>query len=259
MAKVKIQGNASGTGILTVTAPDTSTDRTITLPDTTGTLLDENSSLPAANLTGTVADARISALTASKLTGALPALDGSALTGISADYVKIATTGDITSGTSYTIDNCFSSTYHNYKIVFDVKTGGSQHSSNYVGFRFRTGGTSGSDLTSTTHMRNVRKYSGHTTREVYAHDRDVIYESYCRLDTGLYGDIEVYRNNTSTPIYYHASMVGTHPGNSECFPYESNGVNHTNNNTITGIRVYLYSGETTEAWSGRMTVYGLKR
>ena len=32
---------------------------------------------------GTVADARISALTASKLTGALPAIDGSALTGIS--------------------------------------------------------------------------------------------------------------------------------------------------------------------------------
>ena len=39
MAKVKIQGHASGTGILTVTAPNTSTDRTLTLPDATGTLL----------------------------------------------------------------------------------------------------------------------------------------------------------------------------------------------------------------------------
>ena len=39
MAKVKIQGHASGTGILTVTAPNTSTDGTITLPDATGTLL----------------------------------------------------------------------------------------------------------------------------------------------------------------------------------------------------------------------------
>jgi hypothetical protein len=38
MAKVKIQGHASGTGVLTVTAPNTSTDRTITLPDATGTL-----------------------------------------------------------------------------------------------------------------------------------------------------------------------------------------------------------------------------
>jgi hypothetical protein len=38
MAKVKIQGNASGTGVLTVTAPNTSTDRTITLPDSTATI-----------------------------------------------------------------------------------------------------------------------------------------------------------------------------------------------------------------------------
>ena len=39
--------------------------------------------LPAGNLTGTVADARISTLTASKLTGALPAISGANLTGIS--------------------------------------------------------------------------------------------------------------------------------------------------------------------------------
>ena len=50
MAKVKIQGHASGTGILTVTAPNTSTDRTITLPDATGTLL--NSDGDGSSLTG---------------------------------------------------------------------------------------------------------------------------------------------------------------------------------------------------------------
>jgi len=50
MAKVKIQGHASGTGILTVTAPNTSTNRTITLPDATGTLLNSDGS--GASLTG---------------------------------------------------------------------------------------------------------------------------------------------------------------------------------------------------------------
>ena len=39
MAKVKITGHASGTGVVTVTAPNTSTDRTITLPDSTDTLI----------------------------------------------------------------------------------------------------------------------------------------------------------------------------------------------------------------------------
>jgi len=36
MSKVKIQGNASGTGTLTISAPNTNTDRTLTLPDTAG-------------------------------------------------------------------------------------------------------------------------------------------------------------------------------------------------------------------------------
>lgn len=39
MSLVKIQGNASGTGILTIAAPNTNTDRTLTLPDNTGTIL----------------------------------------------------------------------------------------------------------------------------------------------------------------------------------------------------------------------------
>ena len=51
-----------------------------TLPAVSGANL---TNLPAGNLTGTVADARISTLTASKLSGALPAIDGSALTGVS--------------------------------------------------------------------------------------------------------------------------------------------------------------------------------
>ena len=65
MAKVKIQGHASGTGVLTVTAPNTSTDRTITLPDSTGTILDNTSTLDA-----------------TKLSGNLPAISGANLTGI---------------------------------------------------------------------------------------------------------------------------------------------------------------------------------
>lgn len=42
MSKVKIQGSASGTGIFTVAAPATNTDRTITLPDATSTLMTTN-------------------------------------------------------------------------------------------------------------------------------------------------------------------------------------------------------------------------
>ena len=66
MSKVSITGNASGTGTFTIAAPNSNTDRTLTLPDEAGTVLTSASSLAAANLTGT-----------------LPAIDGSNLTGIS--------------------------------------------------------------------------------------------------------------------------------------------------------------------------------
>ena len=52
-----------------------------TLPSTSAANL---TNIPAGNLTGTVADARISALTASKLTGALPAISGASLTNLPA-------------------------------------------------------------------------------------------------------------------------------------------------------------------------------
>jgi hypothetical protein len=39
MSKVSLSGNASGTGIFTIASPNSNTDRTLTLPDQTGTLL----------------------------------------------------------------------------------------------------------------------------------------------------------------------------------------------------------------------------
>jgi len=39
MSKVQLSGNASGTGIFTIASPNSNTDRTLTLPDNTGTLL----------------------------------------------------------------------------------------------------------------------------------------------------------------------------------------------------------------------------
>lgn len=44
MSNVKIQGNASGTGTLTISSPNTNTDRSLTLPDTAGEILTKDSS-----------------------------------------------------------------------------------------------------------------------------------------------------------------------------------------------------------------------
>ena len=71
--------NLSATNLTSGTVPDARFPAT--LPAASATNL---TNIPAGNLTGTVADARISTLTASKLSGALPAIDGSNLTGLQA-------------------------------------------------------------------------------------------------------------------------------------------------------------------------------
>ena len=45
MSKVQLQGNASGTGIFTIASPNSNTDRTLTLPNSTGTLLNDSTTL----------------------------------------------------------------------------------------------------------------------------------------------------------------------------------------------------------------------
>ena len=124
MAKVKIQGHASGTGILTVTAPNTSTDRTITLPDATGTLLNSDGS--AASLT---------AIPAANITGTLPAISGASLTALNATNLGSGTvpTARLGSGTAssstilygdQTYKTAPSGLYSSVAIIGDVKSAG---------------------------------------------------------------------------------------------------------------------------------------
>lgn len=61
MSKVAIAGNASGTGTFTIQAPNSNTDRVLSLPDEAGTILTTSSdvltsasSIPAANITGSL-------------------------------------------------------------------------------------------------------------------------------------------------------------------------------------------------------------
>jgi hypothetical protein len=49
MSLVKVQGNASGTGIFTIASPNSNTDRTLTLPDATGTVLAGTASASTTN------------------------------------------------------------------------------------------------------------------------------------------------------------------------------------------------------------------
>jgi hypothetical protein len=70
MTKIAIVPNAAGSGTFTIEAPNSNSNRTLTLPDAAGELLTDVSDLPATNLTGDVAAARIT--TALNATGSAP-------------------------------------------------------------------------------------------------------------------------------------------------------------------------------------------
>ena len=99
MASIKLTGDTSG--VITVSAPAAAGTNTLTLPATTGTILDTNS-----------------ALVSSKLTGALPAIDGSALTGISSGGKTLLGTLTTTSGTSHALASVNLSSFNTLQLVF---------------------------------------------------------------------------------------------------------------------------------------------
>ena len=92
MANLKLSGDTSG--VITVAAPAEAGTNTLTLPATTGTILDTNS-----------------ALASSKLTGALPAISGAALTGITSGGLTQLASFATTSGTTVAITGLDLSTY----------------------------------------------------------------------------------------------------------------------------------------------------
>ena len=86
-SKIVVNNIESDAGISSVTlvsniAGEDSTQNISGINSVTATTF--HGSLDSSNLTGTVADARISSLTASKLSGALPAISGANLTSLPA-------------------------------------------------------------------------------------------------------------------------------------------------------------------------------
>ncbi|MGJ8660394.1 MAG: hypothetical protein ACSHXL_00015 [Bacteroidota bacterium] len=104
MSKIALEPNAAGTGTFTIASPDSNTNRTLTLPDETGTMLTSVSAIPAANLTG-----------------ALPAIDGSALTGVANPvkaWVNFNGTGTVAIRDSFNVSSITDLGIGDYRVNF---------------------------------------------------------------------------------------------------------------------------------------------
>lgn len=128
MSKVQLQGNASGTGIFTIASPNSNTDRTLTLPDSSGTL----ATTAAGSVTRT-------------MLGSLGAVDLVAQT---------VTTGS--SDGSISFNNVFTSAYKSYFIVLNLKLPGAGANDLYLRYR-----NAGSDI-NTSYGYQVSFYASDT-------------------------------------------------------------------------------------------------
>ena len=103
------------------------------------------SAIGTTELAGSIPDSKIAAMAASKLTGAMPALNGSALTNVTgASMVKLAST-TVASGSAtdyaFNFTNVFSSTYDDYFFVFKIVSNEASHNGNVMYAQFGNGGT----------------------------------------------------------------------------------------------------------------------
>jgi hypothetical protein len=158
MSKVQLQGNVSGTGVFTIASPNSNTDRTLTLPDNTGTILTTGS-------TGVVTQSML----ASSVAGNGPAFFAYSNTATTISQNTFTTV--IMDVEVYDTNNCFNtSTYRftpnvagyyqiNMNVSYSQNTGGA--TSNFVcsvgrnGSEYQRGSGSGIETTSGNYYANA--------------------------------------------------------------------------------------------------------
>ena len=151
MSNVKIEGNASGTGTFTIAAPNSNTDRTLTLPDEAGTVLTSVSDVAASALTGDIAAARI--------TDALNA-GGSAPVYACRAWVNFNGTGTVAIRASGNVSSITDNGAGQYTVNFTTSMPDANYSTNVTVSTDPNGGTSFGSMVGHTNYGSLPTTSG---------------------------------------------------------------------------------------------------
>ena len=207
---------------------------------------------------GTSLPSTITSLDATVLSGNLPAISGANLTGISSAFVQ---TGRVllSSNTSITLDNCFTSTYENYLMVFSDINATADSQGLYM--RFRTGGSSGSTDTASQYRYACRYFDDDGTP---SSNTGVDQSRFQLADDseesaawkGYNGTFTVYQPqlNTSTRMTGHGSFT-RNTASDEDIVSSHNAMHYGRDARHTGIYLYYGSGDIRSGAS--VTVWGI--
>lgn len=124
MTRITIAPNASGTGVMTLAAPNTNTDRTITLPDATGTM--NISGLANEVPAGSAGSPSIYSTGDSNTGVFFPAADTVAVATAGVERLRVDSSGNLQfSGTGQRILGDFSNATDTSKLLFQTTTANS--------------------------------------------------------------------------------------------------------------------------------------
>jgi hypothetical protein len=188
----------------------------------------------------------------------LPAISGANLTGISSAFVQ---TGRVLLGsnTSITLDNCFTSSYENYLIVFsDINCTVDDQT---LQMRFRTGGSSGSTDTASQYRYACRYFDddgglSSNTGVDQSSIRIADGSEESAAWKGYNGTFTIYQPqvNTSTRMTGHGSFT-RNTASDEDVVASYNAMHYDSDAQHTGIYLYYSSGDIRSGAS--VTVWGI--
>ena len=180
----------------------------------------------------------------------------------------LVTSGNVTDGsgssTAITVDNCFTSTYTAYRVLFwDLMTDGGTNST-APRWVFRTGGSSGSDYTGTKYnARCLRNYSGHSTYETDNADEAAYFTigysatnlgSSDSNNAGLLDFLIVGTNGFQVKCLW--DYVADHSGTDPSTIWNQGGGAVSQTTAITGFK--FYSNDSRNFTHYRYRIYGIK-
>jgi len=231
MSKIALSPNASGSGTVTITAPNTNTNRTIALPDESGTLLSSGS--------------------------ALPAIDGSALTGVGKVSVISSSDTGASNVANLEIDLPTDSKYRYFQLVITGAWGGGGDP--YM--RFRKSGDSTFDSSSNAYNWIINSVHHGTNSSA---KRSSNGDNYARLAWYTMGNaatetstwmFEFFATNTNKRSYAYFRRYGVDTSNDQTA--DMGGFRHNGHEGVVDrLRFYQASGN---IYYDTYTLYGIEK
>ena len=239
-AKIKLNA-ASGGGSVSIQAPSSSSNtRVITLPDIAdGTLVTSQSTLDA-----------------TKLSGALPAISGANLTGVSSDFVKLSNVASTTSVDSIVFQSLDTATYKAFRLVFAALPATDNV---HLIFRFMSGSNLASAGNYSWAFMGVSGGSSHfedhgvgnSNARIHNNGGNADYEGWRTVI-----DIVFQTTNDFTAANNYATWIGNRVDGSGNYRWESGTLYYENDLDTNGFNLAPENGQFNKY---SYTLYGLKR